>query len=374
MADTTISWSEKTWNPVVGCSKVSEGCRNCYAMRVAYGLERRFRQEKYAGTTKRTPRGPQWTGLVRTAPEALELPLRWRKPAKVFVNSMSDLFHEAVPFEFVAAVFGVMAATPRHTYQVLTKRPARMLEFFRWLEAVNPAGLHNPAAKALWFADDHIPATVARAEHRWPLPNVWLGASVEDQAAADGRVPLLLQAPAAVRWLSMEPLLGPVDLERVLWPGAGGHRVDVLRGGYRLRPGVLAGGPSAGPGEPKGGFVNHSGVPGTVDWVVVGGESGPLTQAREFRLEWAADLVRQCKGAGVPVFVKQLGSQWARLAKARDPKGEDMGEWPAWPPEIHTREWPSKPRESLGVVAVGVACLEQHGVVEQARRMWKEEE
>lgn len=310
MADTTISWSEKTWNPVVGCGKVSEGCRNCYAMRVADGLERRFRQEKYAGTTKRTPRGPQWTGLVRTVPEVLELPLRWRRPSRIFVNSMSDLFHEAVPLEFVAAVFGVMAASQRHTFQVLTKRPERMLEFFRWVERAVPGV--SPTSLALGMAEPHTagrtgPAYVTSAVP-WPLPNVWLGVSVEDQKAADRRVPLLLQAPAVVRWLSMEPLLEAVNLERALGPGAPGHRVD---------------------------------------WVVVGGESGP--QAREFRLEWAVGVVRQCQAAGVPVFVKQLGSQWARQAKARDPKGEDMGEWPAWPPEIHTREWPRQESQgSLG--------------------------
>jgi protein gp37 len=176
MGETTIQWTDKTWNPTTGCSKVSPGCKNCYAERIfprAYGKFRAFTD-------------------VRCHEGRLEQPLHWRKPRKVFVNSMSDLFHEAVPFEFVKQVWDVMARAQRHSFQILTKRPERMLEFTRWM-----AG-----------ADD------ISAAH-WP-ENCWLGVSVEDQQRADERIPLLQQVPAEVRFISYEPALGPIDIEEHL--------------------------------------------------------------------------------------------------------------------------------------------------------------
>jgi len=189
-----IQWTDETWNPLRGCTKVSAG----------------------------------WNGTVRLVPEKLEEPLRWRKPRMVFVNSMSDLFHESVPFKYIAAVFGVMAASPEHTFQLLTKRPARMLKFFKWvgethrlagdsgwerdLAAANRILLQSAIALEPGGGIDRgrrVSALLETNPGAWPLPNVWLGVSVEDQKTSEERIPLLLQCPAAVRWISAEPLLGP---------------------------------------------------------------------------------------------------------------------------------------------------------------------
>ena len=209
---TDIEWTDETWNPVTGCTKVSPGCDHCYAERVT----ERFHGK---GAFER----------IVLHPDRLDKPLHWRKPRKVFVNSMSDLFHEQVPDTFIGLVWQVMAETPQHTFQILTKRHARMRSFLR----------------------------------QWPnyepLPNVWLGVSVEDQKWADIRVPALIQTPAAVRFLSCEPLLGPVRI----------------------------------------GYMS------LLDWVIVGGESGP--GARPMHPDWARDLRDQCEAAGVPFLFKQWG-------------------------------------------------------------------
>lgn len=224
-----IAWTDETWNPLRGCSKVSAGCRNCYAETMAA----RFAgpRQPYEGTVERG----RWNGQIRIVPEKLGEPLRWRRPRRVFVNSMSDIFHESVPFEYVAAVFGVMAACPQHTFQVLTKRPARAVEFFRWLATADvpyPSLPNYPdhvrqrsvCCRYAWALPPHVwprvseciglhpdDAVLAAQSGRWPLPNVWLGVSVEDQTTADERIPHLLQCPASVRWVSYEPALGPVD-------------------------------------------------------------------------------------------------------------------------------------------------------------------
>lgn len=247
-----IEWTDETWNPVRGCSKVSDGCRNCYAMRQAH----RFSGpgKAYEGLTQLVKgKGPQWTGEVRCVPEFLEAPLRWKKPRRVFVNSMSDLFHPEVPFEFVDRVFAIMGQCPEHTFQILTKRPELMREYVEWWgRVIKPLG-------AVY----------------WPLPNVWLGVSVEDQAMADERIPILLQTPAAVRWLSMEPLLGPVDLQLVDFDGATGLAV-------------------------------LDNPPWQVRWVVVGGESGP--GARPMHPDWVRSIRDQCQTANVPFLFKQWGA------------------------------------------------------------------
>lgn len=328
-----IAWTDETWNPLRGCSRVSEGCCNCYAEAVAA----RFSGpgQPYEGLAERTERGPRWTGEVRLIREKLDQPLRWRRPRRVFVNSMSDLFHESVPFETIAAIYGVMAAAPQHTFQVLTKRPARAREFFEWLDAKASAcqlvfpydsqawrRLHCLNAKAL-IATGHRRCVIQNPV--WPPPNVWLGVSVEDQATADERIPLLLKCPAAVRWVSAEPLLGPVDFVMA----TGNTSFD--------------GGGDFGPDR-------------TFDWVVVGGESGP--RARPCDVTWVRSIIVQCRVAGVPVFVKQLGSK-ARSARPRDHtdrlrskvcaetgltglvlrnrKGGDPSEWPE---DLRVREWP----------------------------------
>lgn len=280
MGATKIEWADEVWNPVTGCTPVSAGCENCYARRVANRLRGRF------GYPADDP------FRVTVHPDRLEEPTRWRKPRRIFVCSMGDLFHEDVPPGAVASVVAVMMKCKRHTFIVLTKRPERMR-----------------AAMESWPLLD-------------PLPNVWFGVSVENQPAADERIPHLLKIPASVHMVSVEPMLGAVDLERVLWPGLSNHRVDVLRGGYWNKAGIRWGGASADLGEPKGGFTNHSDIPGRASWVICGGETGP--GARPMSLEWSRSLRDQCQAAGVPFFFKSHGD-------ARGWKQESCGRWVRWP-------------------------------------------
>lgn len=278
-----IEWTETTWNPVTGCTKVSQGCKNCYALRDWARLSANPQTVYY---------GREFTDVM-CHPERLEQPLRWTKPRQIFVNSMSDLFHEAVPFEFIATVFAVMGVTTRHTYQILTKRPERMREFFRWA--------HEHYAPGDFAADDrimdHWPEGVPWKGYdncgpAYPYENVWLGVSVEDQATADERIPLLLNTPAAVRWLSVEPLLGAVDLN-AMSRTMGAAKDEITADDDRYGP-------------PLGGDNG-------IDWVVVGGESGPhkigyKTIARPMHPDWVRSLRDQCKAAGVPFFFKQWGN------------------------------------------------------------------
>jgi protein gp37 len=312
---TAIEWTHATWNPVRGCSRVSEGCRHCYAERQA--IRHAGAGRPYEGLVRKTPHGPQWTGQISFVEHALLEPLRWRDPRLVFVNSMSDLFHERVAVDQIALVFAAMAAAPQHGFQVLTKRASRMLEVVHRLYD-NGGALVRIAADLL--------AAEARACHlgqdgwTFPLPNVWLGVSVEDQARADERIPYLLGTPAAVRFVSAEPLLGPVDLTRVVLDE--GVAEDVL-GDADLRA------------DPK--------APPCLDWVIVGGESGP--RARPFDLAWARQMVATCLEREVPIFVKQLGAQpfdSARVGEMQDVgladrKGGDPAEWPA---DLRVRQMP----------------------------------
>lgn len=255
---TKISWTDASWNPVSGCAKVSAGCKHCYAEREWGRLQH---LENYAGRA--------FTD-VRCHPERLDQPLRWKRPRKIFVNSMSDLFHEAVPDEFIDRVFAVMALARQHTFQVLTKRPERMLAYMTRLG--KSAKLLDDAARTMGYTFEFNGQYLVK----WPLPNVWLGVSIEDQPTADERVPLLLQTPAAVRWISAEPLLGPVDLSRWLAANDGGPHID---------------------------------------WVVDGGESGP--KARPMHLAWARSHRDQCAEAGVPYFFKQTGL-WQHVESVED--------------------------------------------------------
>jgi len=269
-AQSSIEWTDATWNPVTGCTKVSPGCDNCYA-------------ETFAERWRGTPGHHFETGFdVTLRPNALTMPLRWRKPRRVFVNSMSDLFHKDIPDEYIAKVFAVMARTPQHTYQILTKRHGRMRSLLggglgAGLQRLLEATADEDTAQALYDAP-------------WPLPNVWLGVSVEDQKHADLRIPALLETPAAVRFLSCEPLLGPVDLKQAVIP-MGSERGHGLTASY-----VHAGGCCR---------KFHG-----IDWVIVGGESG--TGARPMHPQWARDLRDQCVTAGVPFFFKQWGA-WGPL-------------------------------------------------------------
>ncbi|ADE12188.1 phage Gp37/Gp68 family protein [Sideroxydans lithotrophicus] len=271
--DGGIVWCNETWNPLRGCSRVSEGCRNCYAESMAA----RFcgAGMPYEGTIN--PETKRWSGTIKLVPEHLTDPLRWTRPRMIFVNSMSDLFHEDVPFQFIADVFAVMACTTRHTYQVLTKRPARMLEFFAWLNEELDGFGHPTRIDSLRVWPQWIPSKGNRGGYDncgplWPLENVWLGVTVENQEAADERIPLLLQTPAAVRWVSIEPLLEAVNI--ALW-------LDQLPATVDQRP--------------------------RLDWCVVGGESGP--NARPMHPDWARSLRDQCSAADVPFLFKQWG-EW----------------------------------------------------------------
>lgn len=346
-ATTNIEWTDSTWNPLRGCSRVSEGCRNCYAEKVAY----RFSGpgQAYEGLAVLRNGHASWTGKVSFAEKHLLDPLKWKDPRRIFVNSMSDLFHENVPYEWIDRIFAVMALCPQHTFQVLTKRPERML---RYLSQPDLAGQlmdcqvdmadWNHSPKEMSTAVDRALRKVGRKENcgespwtgkdsycwmpkinKWPLPNVWLGVSVENQKAADERIPLLLQTPAAVRFLSCEPLLGPVSLR---WKNSTPFGVTHPR---HLRP------------EPDGqGRVCTDEYDGLreLDWAIVGGESGP--SARPMHPDWARSLRDQCQTARVPFFFKQWGEFGPCENGEVTPNPEDWDN----PPLSHEFADPSKPR------------------------------
>jgi protein gp37 len=293
MADgTKIEWTDFTWNVVTGCTRVSEGCRHCYIDRTPpFRMARRRFDGPEMGAT---------TGVV-LHPERLDKPLRMRKPRLVFVNSLADLFHDEVPDRFIAEVFNAMGASPQHSYQILTKRHARMRSLLRrWSDHVTK-GCHCPPGEG------GCSAPVDVQHGTWPLPNVWLGVSVESQQWADIRIPALLDTPAAVRWISAEPLLGPIDLFGPLVPP--GHRPRLTY--------WLDGRPGWGPEETTatGLVVQPIAVGPRLDWVVCGGESGP--GARPMHPSWARTMRDQCTQAGVPFLFKQHG-EWVRRADALD--------------------------------------------------------
>lgn len=275
MADKSrIEWTEATWNPTTGCDRVSPGCDNCYAMSLAPRLKAMGSKRYQRDGDPRTS-GPGF-GLSLHS-DTVGLPMRWTKPRRIFVNSMSDLFHDQVPDRFIADVFAVMTIAEQHTFQLLTKRHGRMrsllssVRFWRDVSAARNVRGH-----------ESIPYTGSGGFE--PPANVWLGVSVENQQWADIRIPALLDTPAAVRWLSMEPLLGPVDLSKWLdsvdFPPCWDDHEPSASCGRCIRP----------------------------DWVVVGGESGRA--ARPMTPGWARSLRDQCVAAEVPFFFKQFG-EWA---------------------------------------------------------------
>lgn len=286
MGASSIEWTDATWNPVRGCTKISPGCKHCYAETFA---------ERWRGIAGH----PYERGFdPRFVPDQLGAPLRWRNPRRVFVNSMSDLFHDAFTNEQIAAVFGVMAACPRHTFQVLTKRAERMRRWFEWLSHAHAT--HVEPAQAVYCVDHAQRATprmpsVNGFALRWPLPNVWLGVSAEDQRRADERIPHLLACPAAVRFVSVEPCLGPVDVS------------------IYLARGVI----EAKPGDPDYDALN---------WVICGAESG--NGARPMHEDWVRSLRDQCAAAGVKFFFKQKidGRRKVSLPLL---DGVQHAEWPA---------------------------------------------
>ncbi len=291
MGKTNIEWTRNddgtsgcVWNPTTGCTKVSQGCKHCYA-------ERDWKRLSKIPTTVYA--GRDFTNVL-CHPERLDQPIRWKRPRRIFVNSMSDLFHEDIPDAFLDQVFAVMALCGQHVFQVLTKRPGRMCDYVNRLSRSEKR--LEAAARILGysFVFDGIFLV------SWPLKNVWLGVSCEDQETADSRIPLLLKTDAAIRWISAEPLLGPI-----------------LIGGTAL------------------------------DWVVCGGESGP--SARRFDIGWALQLLDQCQRNAIPFFMKQLGAQATHCDRPWDPvyttwqhqqdrKGANMQ---LWPEDLRVREYPT---------------------------------
>lgn len=316
MAETsTIEWTDSTWNPITGCTLVSEGCRHCYAAQLA--ATRLRSHPSRAGLARVNAAGEaKFTGEVRLNEQWLDQPLRWRRPRRIFVCAHGDLFHEAVPDEWIDRVFAAMALAPQHTFQVLTKRPERAACYLARRDGRGRIPAMDYAALMAATGRYNTPALDLR---NWPLPQVWLGTSVEDQATADARIPHLLAAPAAVRFLSAEPLLGPVDLEPWLaWPDGGCELPDGRYFGCAGCDGEAPGcdcprdrahyevdeGPRDATGCPE--YVHAERI--TLDWVIVGGESG--RHARPMHPDWARSLRDQCQAAGVPFFFKQWG-EWA---------------------------------------------------------------
>lgn len=337
-AKTGISWTNATANVVVGCDRVSPGCTNCYAERLA--ATRLKHTDRYKGLAVIRDNGvPRWTGNVRLVPKAIEQILRWEKPRKIFLTAMGDPFHKELSDLEIAVLFGVMAACRQHTFQVLTKRPERMVEWFKNYE------VDRIQETTIDWLSEHTEAELgcgsAFDPDDWPLKNVWLGVTAEDQKRADERVPVLLGVPAAKRFVSAEPLLEALDLSAWLDPIA---IVCAIAHHRHTNHDCNGGGEGARCNGCGLDWENGRGL----DWIIVGGESGP--GARRFDIAWARSIVRQCADAKVACFVKQLGavpvipeSEWrkeggrlicpgapdgfARLA-LQDKAGADPAEWP----------------------------------------------
>lgn len=337
MGETNIEWTDRVWNPIRGCSRVSAGCMHCYAEVMA------ARFAKQWGTPEIVRPDGGWSGVLSLVESKLTEPLSWRDPRKVFVNSMSDLFHEKVPDEWIDQVFAVMALSPQHTFQILTKRPERMRAYLS--ETRRNIPVYNAATAIAGGDFSKFPGDMAKTRSSggswWPLPNVWLGVSVEDQATADARIPLLLQTPAVVRFVSYEPALAGVDFTRI--EDGVALTIDALRGTWEI--------------EHSADYPHHGGgleggeMPARLDLVIIGGESGP--RARPFDVAWARSTIAQCRAASVPVFCKQLGSAPAVSGAEADPshptfkalefglrdrKGGDPSEWPKG---LDVREFPA---------------------------------
>jgi protein gp37 len=290
-AKTKIEWADATWNFVAGCDPVSTGCDRCYAAAIAH---------RFAGT----PAYPNGFAVTQHL-DRLDLPLKWIKPRLIFVNSTSDLFHELVPDSVLLQAWEIMARTPRHMYLILTKRPARMRSFVRRLAFATPTTAQRRAG-----ISGRVPYLLPSAEANRrlgavePLANVWLGVSAEDQAWAANRIPILLETPAAERFLSAEPLVGAIDLTN-LPMRRGSSMLDALRGDVK----------SSSDG------VVYAAAPSSLDWVIAGGESGP--DSRPMHPEWARSLRDQCTKAGTPFLFKQWGN-WAPPTEAAGHSAKDL--------------------------------------------------
>lgn len=389
MSKTTIEWADEVWNPTLGCSpaKGSEqgGCKNCYAQRsvhVRAGNPNAKIKAANEGLTVVTSNGPVWNGKVRCLPDRLDVPLHKKKPTRYFVNSLSDLFHEQIPDEFIDRVMAVIilsdshrSSALNHTMQALTKRAIRMLSYMS-----DPDTPYRVSAQVCKQVMGFLPARNGcdwTPITPWPPENLWLGVSVEDQGTANARIPLLLQTPAAIRFVSYEPALGPVDFDYYLHPRCMNCSV-LLKPARRGREiGVDAALPCGCKycwhcADNRGRHEDHDPSPPhgspVLDWIVVGGESGP--GARPFDIAWARNTIEQCKDAGVACFVKQISGkpydseavkqsdgywpiseerygsvkafpgaaqEYALCHVLKDRKGGDMSEWPE---DLRVRELP----------------------------------
>ena len=301
---TNIQWTDETWNPIVGCSRVSAGCARCYAATAA--ASPRLQQFPQYQAVK------DWDGTVQFVESQLTKPLQWRKSKRIFVCSMTDLFHENVPNEWIDTVMAVISLSPQHTFQVLTKRPSIALSYFNqpeiWVKWYEAAKAH------LWsIVGEKFGSLINLQQYfihqPFPLPNLWLGTSTENQAMADKRIPILLQIPAVVRFLSCEPLLEEIDFIQA------GVFQRLISDDYQRE------------------LVNED-----IQWLILGGESGP--NSRPCRIEWVESIVQQCQQSKTPVFVKQLGN-CAYLGEERfktcDRKGGEIAEFPE---HLRIREFP----------------------------------
>lgn len=276
MADhSKIEWTDATWNPITGCSIKSPGCARCYAMKLAGTRLRNHPSRK--GLTKDSNAGPVWTGEVRLNEQWLTQPLQWKRPRNIFVCAHGDLFHESVPDAWIDQVFAVMASAPRHTFQVLTKRADRMRRY-----------VDDALGRVITTQHQH-PTLTVRDWPGWPLPNVWLGVSAERQLEADERIPDLLATPAAVRFVSLEPLLGPIDLTNHQ-PHGDAHGWSSIW---------------------KDNAIGRA----WLDLVIVGGESGD--GARPMHPSWPRAIKQQCAAAGVAFHFKQWGA-WVPICATYD--------------------------------------------------------
>ena len=310
-ATTPIEWSDATCNPINGCREVSGGCKHCWAATLAATRLKHLPSRKGLAVGRPAPGGYRWTGATRFDERALAQPLRWRRPRRIFMCSASDLFYEEVPREWIDRVFAVMALAPLHTFQILTKRPQRMRDYLR--DGLTRSRIHEliygwllhgwPAPGGYRFSglrcrECQIRADRWQPEFRWPLPNAWLGVSCEDQLTADKRIHVLLDTPAAVRWVSVEPLLGPVDLRDLTLPLLGRTGTfDALTKELDTR----------------------------LDWVVAGGESGRM--ARPMEPDWARQIMHQCVDTNTPFFFKQWGGP-NKKAAGRLLDGREWSQFP----------------------------------------------
>jgi len=314
--ETAIEWCDSTWNPIRGCSRVSSGCMNCYAERVAA----RFSGpgQPYEGLATMTPSGPRWTGEVRVIEKHLADPLKWTKPRRIFVNSMSDLFHMKLRNGDIDRVFAAMALCPDHTFLILTKRPERMQSYIATpARAMSVSYIMDdprrwPELRRRWSEVKYAAERLRRGKD-WPLANVWLGISAENQATADQRIPPLLDTPAARRFVSAEPLLGPIDFSK--WITLARAQLIATDGKYD---------------EAKHGAAIQARAFASPDawalhWIIVGGESGP--GARPMDPAWATAIRDQCDTAGVAFFFKQWGGKTPK-AGGRELEGRIWNQMP----------------------------------------------